>query len=53
MLTIWVCMRCEGAIPPTVENLRKALKSVTAGLGDVAAKLQESLVEHGICSVSE
>ena len=49
MLYQWIVEQHEHAKPPTVENLKQALKSQTVGLGAVANQLDDDLIKHGIC----
>ena len=44
----WIVGQNEYATPPTVENLKKALRSGLVGLGDVANQLDDQLSKHGI-----
>ena len=45
----WIVGQHEHAKPPTVENLKGALRSQTVGLGSVANQLDADLAKHGIC----
>ena len=44
----WIVGKNEYAKPPTVENLKRALRSGLVGLGDVANQLDDQLSKHGI-----
>ena len=48
LLYEWIVGRYEHSKPPTVENLKQALRSCLVGLGDVANQLDDQLSNHGI-----
>ena len=48
MLYQWIVGQHEHAKPPTVENLKQALRSQTVNLGAVARHLDDDLIKHGI-----
>ena len=48
VLREWIVGQNEYAKPPTVENLKRALRSGLVGLGDVANQLDDQLSKHGI-----
>ena len=48
MLYQWIVEQHEHAKPPTVENLKQALRSQTVGIGAVADQLDDDLIKHGI-----
>ena len=48
LLYEWVVGRHEHSMSPTVENLKRALRSEMVGLGDVANQLDDQLSKHGI-----
>ena len=48
ILDEWIVGNHVHAKAPTVENLKKALRSTLVGLGDVASELDEHLVKHRI-----
>ena len=45
----WIAGQHEHAKPPTVENLKAALRSPIVDLGRVANQLDHELIQHGIC----
>ena len=45
----WIAGQHEHAKPPTVENLKAALRSTIVDLGRVANQLDHELIQHGIC----
>ena len=45
----WIAGQHEYAKPPTVENLKAALRSPIVDLGRVANQLDHELIQHGIC----
>ena len=49
VLVQWIVRQHEHAKPPTVENLKTALRSKTVSLGIVADQLDDNLIKHGIC----
>ena len=49
VLVQWIVRQHEHAKPPTVENLKTALRSKTVSLGIVADQLDDNLITHGIC----
>ena len=51
VLSKWVKGGHEHATAPTLENLKKALRSKTVGLGSEAHELEKNLCEQGIFSV--
>ena len=44
----WIVRLHEHAKPPTVENLKAALRSNTVGLGTMANQLDDEFIKHGI-----
>ena len=48
LLHEWIVGRHEHSKPPTVENLKQALRSGLVGLGDVANQLDDQLSKHGM-----
>ncbi len=48
VLHAWVTKKHEQTKPPTLENLKSALRSRTVGLGGAAHNLQEKIMEAGI-----
>lgn len=48
VLRVWIVSCHKHAKPPTVENMKIALRSNVVQLGDVANRLQDDLTKRGI-----
>ena len=48
VLEEWIVRQHEHAKPPTVENLKAALRSQTVNFGKVASQLDDDLAKHGV-----
>ena len=52
VLREWVIGGYEYALPPSMENLKKALGTKLVGLGKVAGQLEKNLSKRGVCILS-
>ena len=52
VLREWIIGGHEYALPPSMENLKKALGSEQVGLGKVAGQLEKNLSKRGVCILS-